>query len=155
MAWCPKCKTEYRDGIEKCADCGSVLVSSLNEEERIDESCAILSGDKKHVHFILDHLRQEGISSAFAVKAKNNEEQTETNGSRYDLFVAVSQRDEAIKCAAEYMRKTNPQAMEAASNPATPRVSMKKSEPAKEFKSVQEKQSELKATSPFLIPTMR
>lgn len=26
MPWCPKCKTEYRDGFTVCADCGSELV---------------------------------------------------------------------------------------------------------------------------------
>ena len=29
MPWCPKCETEYREGIEICADCGSVLVDEL------------------------------------------------------------------------------------------------------------------------------
>lgn len=29
MSWCPKCKTEYREGILKCADCGSLLVEEL------------------------------------------------------------------------------------------------------------------------------
>ncbi len=33
MPWCPKCKTEYQEGIEKCADCGSDLVDELPEEE--------------------------------------------------------------------------------------------------------------------------
>jgi predicted amidophosphoribosyltransferase len=30
MAWCPKCKNEYREGITVCPDCGEALVS---EEE--------------------------------------------------------------------------------------------------------------------------
>lgn len=37
MPWCPKCKTEYREGFTVCADCGSKLVedepcNSSNEE---------------------------------------------------------------------------------------------------------------------------
>lgn len=31
MAWCPNCKTEYRDGITKCADCGADLVEHLED----------------------------------------------------------------------------------------------------------------------------
>ena len=33
MPWCPKCKSEYREGFIVCADCGSELV----EEEPVDE----------------------------------------------------------------------------------------------------------------------
>ena len=29
MAWCPKCKSEYRDGFTKCADCGCELVDEV------------------------------------------------------------------------------------------------------------------------------
>lgn len=32
MPWCPKCKTEYREGFSVCADCGSQLVEELTEE---------------------------------------------------------------------------------------------------------------------------
>ena len=31
MPWCPKCKVEYVEGIEVCADCGSRLVDSLED----------------------------------------------------------------------------------------------------------------------------
>lgn len=37
MAWCPKCKCEYVDGITKCADCGCDLVSRLNEEDQMTD----------------------------------------------------------------------------------------------------------------------
>ena len=33
MPWCPKCKSEYRDGFIVCADCGSELVSKERFEE--------------------------------------------------------------------------------------------------------------------------
>lgn len=32
MAWCPKCKNEYVEGIRVCADCGSELVEALPSE---------------------------------------------------------------------------------------------------------------------------
>ena len=35
--WCPKCKTEYRDGITECADCGTQLVEGSAEDfETVD-----------------------------------------------------------------------------------------------------------------------
>lgn len=34
MAWCPKCKCEYVEGITKCADCGCDLVDKLEEKEK-------------------------------------------------------------------------------------------------------------------------
>lgn len=152
MPWCPSCKTEYREGIEKCADCGSILVNSLNEEERIDDSCSLLFGDKKHVKLIEEHLLAEGFSSAFSVKSKRkNEENGESADNMYELFISAAEREEAVKCAAEFMRNTNPQAEEAMSNPESPRIMMKKSEPAKEFKTAKEKKSELKSSGIMLL----
>ena len=31
MSWCPKCRTEYREGFTHCADCGAELVDELPE----------------------------------------------------------------------------------------------------------------------------
>lgn len=32
MPWCPKCRTEYRDGVTECADCKTALVDRLDDE---------------------------------------------------------------------------------------------------------------------------
>ena len=32
MHWCPNCKTEYREGFTRCADCGADLVPTLPDE---------------------------------------------------------------------------------------------------------------------------
>ncbi len=152
MPWCPNCKTEYREGIEKCTDCGSSLVKSLNEEERVEESCTLLFGDKKHVKMIEEHLIAEGFTSAFSLKTERKRyEQNNDGAENYELFVSAAEREGAVRCAAEFMRNTNPQAMEAAQNPETPRVVTKKSEPVKEFKTAKEKKSELKASGIMLL----
>lgn len=33
MAFCPKCKDEYREGIEFCAECGEKLVETLPKDD--------------------------------------------------------------------------------------------------------------------------
>ena len=35
MAWCPKCKSEYVEGIKTCADCKCDLVDSLEETRKM------------------------------------------------------------------------------------------------------------------------
>ena len=38
MPWCPKCETEYREGIFTCTDCGSTLVEELNSSKNNDDT---------------------------------------------------------------------------------------------------------------------
>ena len=35
MAWCPKCKSEYVEGMTRCADCNCELVDSLQEQQKM------------------------------------------------------------------------------------------------------------------------
>ena len=37
MPWCPKCKTEYREGFERCNDCETDLVDKLADEPVADK----------------------------------------------------------------------------------------------------------------------
>lgn len=152
MSWCPNCKTEYREGIEKCADCGAILVSSLDKEERAAESCSLLFGDKKHVQMIEKHLLESGFSTAFSVVSDKIPENSAPDGQKkYELFISAQEREGAVKCAAEFMRNTNPQAIEAAENPESPRVVVPKTEPPKEFKTVAEKKKDLKSSGFMLL----
>ena len=43
MPWCPKCKSEYREGFTVCADCGSTLVdeAQFNELKKAQETVAL------------------------------------------------------------------------------------------------------------------
>lgn len=36
MPWCPRCRTEYREGFTVCADCGEPLVPELPAEKKQD-----------------------------------------------------------------------------------------------------------------------
>lgn len=38
MPWCPKCRNEYKEGYEVCADCGAHLVASLEDIEESSDS---------------------------------------------------------------------------------------------------------------------
>lgn len=55
MPWCPKCKSEYREGFKVCADCGSELVDEEQflkmEEERL------AAGEEQRIGFMAEKLR--------------------------------------------------------------------------------------------------
>lgn len=62
MSWCPKCRSEYISGRETCADCGSVLVESLddiNDEAKDMFDFDSLSDDMKRR--VLNELKKENL----------------------------------------------------------------------------------------------
>lgn len=61
MPWCPKCKTEYRNGITVCTDCGTTLVDELAEEAVFLPVMACI--DKDLAHHFLDYLYYSNIKS--------------------------------------------------------------------------------------------
>lgn len=57
MPWCPKCKSEYREGFTVCADCGSPLV----EEDQLDGLVPLIFGEADQMEALTDFLRYSGI----------------------------------------------------------------------------------------------
>ncbi len=52
MAWCPKCKNEYREGIKVCADCGTELV----DYDVTNMKAPLLFGAEEYLNQLKDFL---------------------------------------------------------------------------------------------------
>ncbi len=73
MPLCPKCGTEYMNGVKKCADCGSKLVDKTegNAEAKAEEPVSAESSGKEvflcnvsgpvEISYITSVLEEEGI----------------------------------------------------------------------------------------------
>ena len=64
MAWCPKCKNEYREGITVCPDCGEKLVS----EEELTDFTSVLFGEQDEMEKLKDFLTYNGVEKSKAVE---------------------------------------------------------------------------------------
>lgn len=60
MAWCPKCKNEYREGITVCAECGCELV----EEKELYNRKPLVFGEESQMQTLKGFLEYNGIKTA-------------------------------------------------------------------------------------------
>lgn len=81
MAWCPKCKNEYREGITVCPDCGETLVS----EEELTDWTSVLFGEQDEMEKLKDFLTYNGIR-----KSKLSFDEAEQV---YELFVDAKEEN--------------------------------------------------------------
>ena len=89
MAWCPKCKNEYREGITVCPDCGETLVS----EEELTDWTSVLFGEQDEMEKLKDFLTYNGIR-----KSKLSFDEAEQV---YELFVDAKEEKQAKTIAQE------------------------------------------------------
>lgn len=60
MRYCPQCRSEYRDGIERCADCGATLVAERPPAAGWQE---IFTGDALKADIVRSALESAGIET--------------------------------------------------------------------------------------------
>ena len=89
MAWCPKCKNEYVEGILTCADCGIELVDELPEEVDPNAPAHICDVDSEEIGTkLVTYLNYGGIQTAGLVP-KESEDGTPF----FQLLVANFEKD--------------------------------------------------------------
>ncbi len=59
MPWCPKCKIEYREGYDYCADCGCALVKKQPLAPVDTEYTPEGDGDWEHLIFIYNETEAD------------------------------------------------------------------------------------------------
>ena len=104
MPYCPKCKTEYREGVSECADCHVPLVESLPEEdvnsqsveneEKLPEIVEIYRTlDERDMEQKTYHLYKNGIKYSVFEYVQPVREELEVLDSRIVFRILVSEED--------------------------------------------------------------
>ena len=107
MAWCPKCKNEYREGITVCPDCGETLVS----EEELTDWTSVLFGEQDEMEKLKDFLTYNGIQ-----KSQIRFDETEQV---YELFVDAKDEKQAKTIARVFLEQQEKKRKETAAEEET------------------------------------
>lgn len=110
MPWCPKCKTEYREGFTICVDCNTELVDQLDATDDYEK---LVSFEKEEVaDKFLNFLDYSGIHAT--IKTTEEEEQY------FTVFVKPEDVKKAKRCFnAFYTVEAENESKDASSHKAT------------------------------------
>lgn len=89
MPWCPKCETEYRDGITICADCGSALVENLSSNQTVS--------DAQSMEEIIKTMSEEEAIAFFEETKKEAIERRKQLAENPGLYVESSKKAQDFK----------------------------------------------------------
>jgi hypothetical protein len=114
---CPDCETEYLPHIEKCADCGAVLIwpediekarekKKRLTEEAVKDEVAVREGDMNWLGELYNVLIDAGIPCAVRVDAACNKS---CCGDKCRLVVSSGDAERAQEQIEEYFAKIHPE----------------------------------------------
>lgn len=95
MAWCPKCKCEYVEGIKVCADCGSELVEELPDEKQPE-----LLEEDALAYFLNEETEEGKISFDADGEMKDTENEREQEPSYQHFYINNEEKAEDNKTSA-------------------------------------------------------
>ncbi|MBE6932563.1 MAG: zinc ribbon domain-containing protein [Ruminococcaceae bacterium] len=61
--WCPKCRSEYREGFAVCSECGTALVAELKKDEPVFEPVFLTTTDAENAWEVQELLQRTGVVS--------------------------------------------------------------------------------------------
>ncbi len=117
---CPQCETEYLPHIEKCADCGSVLIlpeelekareqRRLTGEKKVDEKVVVREGELDW----MTELREVLIDSGIPAEVRSEDDCGQgCCGGGCRLVVSPADRERAQQRVEEYFMEVNPELRE-------------------------------------------
>ena len=93
MPWCPKCRNEYVEGIQVCADCGVDLVEMLEE----GKGSPLIFGDRGQMERLKDFLTYNKLKSA--ALSEDKEEGV------FELYVSDEERQKAALAVRVFLQQ--------------------------------------------------
>lgn len=92
MPWCPKCKNEYKEGVEICPDCDCAL-----QEDEVVKGTPIMFGSQEDMNTLKEFMEYSKIQTA--------EVHSDETDNTYELCVSEEEENQAKKLLAIYMQQ--------------------------------------------------
>lgn len=144
MPWCPKCKTEYREGIDVCSDCGTKLVASLEQTIDFDKASMLnfLYGPEEQVESIRKYLSKVGKLKAYSLFNEKKE--------IYELFIKPEDQAVATQLVNQFFEQVNAQKIsDEGANTSAPKQQRMPSKQA--YRSAKERAADHKSSAIILF----